>query len=547
MLMTNDKMQSVLAEPRFRLLILFVVLLFIGLSLLFFKAFSSYQHTQEKVSQLQQHADAIVYFDEVLTMSARMAAFTGKQYWEARYHACVPKLDLALQKTLTLFPGAQEALKATREANLNLIDLELQALRLASKGQLRQASEILFSPDYEKDKKIYSAGLTRLQEHITAYKNTIQNQIRRSTQLSIGVAALMLLFIVLVLVYILRLLDSRLKLEAMTSNLSRHFIQHSQENIESNIQWALQLLARQSRANHCYLLNCDTQNNARDPIEWRFPAESPSLLSAIPALAEKCQAWRQSQRDHNGIWHWPDRKTSAENQTMQKTILKALHSKTLLGASTARADGDKFMLVLASGRRNLKLGKADSDLLHTIIEIIMRAIENKNKENDLLRLATTDALTGIANRRHFSDQLRNELMRVQRTRQASALMMLDIDFFKHVNDSYGHTAGDAVLSHVALYAQTRLRQIDIIGRIGGEEFCVIVPNRDAENALIAAERLRLGIENEVIATDAGPIHITVSIGVTLLKSDDQLESAMKRVDAALYIAKNNGRNRIQLV
>jgi diguanylate cyclase (GGDEF) domain len=547
MLMTNDKMQSVLAEPRFRLLILFVVLLFIGLSLLIFKAFSSYQHTQEKTTQLQQHADAILYFDEVLTMSARMAAFTGKQYWEVRYHACVPKLDLALQNTLALFPDAQEALEATREANLNLIDLELQALRLASKGQLRQASEILFSPDYEKDKKIYSAGLTRLQEHITAYKNTIQNQIRRSTQLSLGVAALMFLFIVLVLVYILRLLDSRLKLEAMTSNLSRHFIQHSQENIESNIQWALQLLACQSRANHCYLLNCAPQNNTRCPIEWRFPAESPSLLSAIPALAEKCQAWLQSQRDHNGIWYWPDRKTSAENQTMQKTILKTLHSKTLLGASTARTDGDKFMLVLASGRRNLKLGKADSDLLHTIIEIIMRAIENKNKENDLLRLATTDALTGIANRRHFSDQLRNELMRVQRTRQASALMMLDIDFFKHVNDSYGHTAGDAVLSHVALYAQTRLRQIDIIGRIGGEEFCVIVPNRDAENALIAAERLRLGIENEVIATDAGPIHITVSIGVTLLKSDDQLESAMKRVDAALYIAKNNGRNRIQLV
>lgn len=542
--MTHERMQSALAELRFRLLFLFIAILFIGLTLLIFKAFSSYQYTRNKASALQENADAILYFDEVLTMSARMVAFTGDRYWETRYHECIPKLDLALQKTFELFPGAQEALEATRDANQRLIELELQAFALANAGQLRQAAKILFGLNYETDKKVYSDGLTRLRQHINAYKIAIQNQIRRDTLVSITIAALIFLLIILALVYILRLLDYRLKLEAITSDLSRHFIQHAHESIDDNIHWALQLMARSANANRCYLLRCDSRDAAPLPIEWQFPSESPSLLPVMSVLANECQNWRQIGMDQNGIWHWSDKKAITKTS---KELLKKLNCDSLLGVSARSADGVEYLMVLTSSKKGLILSKTDSDLLHTIIEIIIQAIENKEKEDELLRLASTDPLTGIANRRDFTEQLRIEVMRVQRTLQAAALMMLDIDFFKQVNDTHGHAAGDAVLSHVARYAQNQLRQIDTIGRIGGEEFCVIVRNRDAENAMIAAERLRSGIEREIIATDAGAIKITVSIGVTLLKHVDQLESAMKRVDAALYAAKNGGRNQIKFL
>lgn len=178
--------------------------------------------------------------------------------------------------------------------------------------------------------------------------------------------------------------------------------------------------------------------------------------------------------------------------------------------------------------------------------IVFRDIsELKEKEAALTHLARTDTLTGLANRRHFIEQLNAEIQRWQRNSHQAALLMVDLDFFKRVNDTWGHATGDEVLGHFAETLRHSLRRIDLPGRVGGEEFAVLLPDCNAADARAAAERLRQLVESQPAPTAAGPVAITVSIGVTLFQagdiSDDQ---PLLRADRALYRAKQAGRNRV---
>lgn len=180
--------------------------------------------------------------------------------------------------------------------------------------------------------------------------------------------------------------------------------------------------------------------------------------------------------------------------------------------------------------------------------VVFRDITDlKEKEEALVQLARTDPLTGVASRRFFLELLNREIGRQQRTAQSVALMMSDLDFFKRVNDTYGHAVGDTVLRHFTDLAQRTLREIDIIGRLGGEEFAMLLPGCDAEQAAAAAERLRQALEKEPAETELGPIFITVSSGVTLLQQgDESADQPLQRADDALYAAKSAGRNCVRM-
>ncbi len=180
--------------------------------------------------------------------------------------------------------------------------------------------------------------------------------------------------------------------------------------------------------------------------------------------------------------------------------------------------------------------------------VVFRDItELKEKEDALVRLARTDPLTGVASRRFFLELLSREIGRHQRTEQSVALMMCDLDFFKRINDTFGHGTGDLVLRHFTDLAQRTLREIDIIGRVGGEEFAMLLPGCNAEQANAAAERLRQALENEATNTGLGPVSITVSTGITLLRQDDKsTDQPLQRADEALYAAKSAGRNCVRM-
>ncbi|MDX5364252.1 MAG: diguanylate cyclase [Pseudazoarcus pumilus] len=188
----------------------------------------------------------------------------------------------------------------------------------------------------------------------------------------------------------------------------------------------------------------------------------------------------------------------------------------------------------------------DAGRVEMIVGLSVDVTEQKHAEAELRRLATTDVLTGLANRRHFLERAEQELDRVRRYATPSAFIMLDIDHFKRINDTWGHATGDAVLRRMALALGEAVRATDLVGRLGGEEFGVLLPETDLDAALNLAERLRAAVTEATVPTDGEALHFSASFGVTLLHADDDnVDMPMARADAALYAAKFAGRNRVK--
>ncbi|MCX6058807.1 MAG: diguanylate cyclase [Chloroflexi bacterium] len=179
---------------------------------------------------------------------------------------------------------------------------------------------------------------------------------------------------------------------------------------------------------------------------------------------------------------------------------------------------------------------------------VRKAVEEKIRilNIELEKLAMTDFLTGLFNRRFFIQRSTDEVKRAKRNAEPMALLMLDFDEFKKVNDIFGHETGDLALQQVASVMSTSLREIDILGRMGGEEFAVLLPNTSLEEALLLAERVRQSIENISFEKIKGELKITASIGVASFTDEmSDIDDLLRNADWALYQAKSNGRNRVK--
>ncbi len=167
---------------------------------------------------------------------------------------------------------------------------------------------------------------------------------------------------------------------------------------------------------------------------------------------------------------------------------------------------------------------------------------------ELRRLASIDELTGVANRRWFTAMASRELERCRRFNHQLALLMIDVDHFKRVNDTHGHAVGDEVLKAFTRILEGNLRSVDLLGRLGGEEFAVVLPEADENAALQTAERLRAAVESLQFPFEDGTVlRITTSVGISILAvSGESLDSLLARADSALYAAKGQGRNRVVL-
>ena len=215
------------------------------------------------------------------------------------------------------------------------------------------------------------------------------------------------------------------------------------------------------------------------------------------------------------------------------------------------ADGKRFWgsAMIAPQRalaRNSLLAAALDEGLETGYCLILRDMSGHRDAAEAARhAAVCDHLTGIANRRAFFDAAETELRRWRRLPRPLALLLIDADHFKKINDTHGHPAGDAVLRHIARLMDTMFRQIDVAARIGGEEFAVLLPSADLASAQCAAERFRAALEAQPALTDAGPVRCTVSIGIaTMDQATLSVDALLKRADDALSAAKHGGRNRI---
>ncbi len=190
--------------------------------------------------------------------------------------------------------------------------------------------------------------------------------------------------------------------------------------------------------------------------------------------------------------------------------------------------------------RNELLARVRTQLRRKRLQERLR--ENYNRS---LSLALTDELTGLYNRRYVFAHLNEQLGRIAETAGETAVLLYDIDHFKQVNDRYGHPAGDKVLRELAERAIRQVRSVDLVGRLGGEEFVVVMPETSLAGAVVVAERLRLAVADEQFALDDGEaLSVTVSIGIAVTGAPNETQdSLLKRADDALYAAKNGGRNR----
>ncbi len=192
------------------------------------------------------------------------------------------------------------------------------------------------------------------------------------------------------------------------------------------------------------------------------------------------------------------------------------------------------------------LKNAQGILTH-FVAIERDATEQKENEEKLERLSRTDPLTGLLNRRSFDELIKNELMRFRRCGEVYSVLMLDIDHFKRINDNYGHSTGDHAIQAITRACESNLRVYDKMARIGGEEFCVLLPKTNKNLAYTVAEKLREVIGQTSIPTSEGATSLTISIGVSEVdNTDPDHYTTLKRADKLLYKAKKAGRNKVCL-
>ena len=217
---------------------------------------------------------------------------------------------------------------------------------------------------------------------------------------------------------------------------------------------------------------------------------------------------------------------------------------------TARMAGILFSVGTTNDRDRADLTIALFAIAQLIISVATTLgllwVEVRRMEAALRQLADTDTLTGIANRRATLARFEEEVARASAGKRPIGLAVFDIDFFKRVNDSHGHLAGDAALRHVAALLESSRRETDFVGRVGGEEFVILFPDQNAEEATAAADRVRETIASSGVVELAGKLTVTVSGGVAAWPADgadwDQLFAV---ADQRLYAAKRHGRNRVE--
>ena len=256
--------------------------------------------------------------------------------------------------------------------------------------------------------------------------------------------------------------------------------------------------------------------------------------------------------------HWPgqQRRIVEKLRQARKPLLLAPEDAATLESVKRAGEPLQYLAVpLFSGTGSFRLllvareGRVvdaqQMEIAAAMAKQVSVALDNAQLIKDLENLATTDGLTRLYNRRHFMERAESEFERSRRYQRELSVLLLDADHFKHINDDHGHETGDRVLRVLASTCRQSLRQLDVIGRYGGEEFVVLLPETSAALAAETAERLRREIEQLRVPAPAGEIHVTVSIGVaTAGPATESVAALINEADRALYEAKRGGRNRV---
>ncbi|CAA6603731.1 Response regulator containing a CheY-like receiver domain and a GGDEF domain [Rhodospirillaceae bacterium LM-1] len=277
-----------------------------------------------------------------------------------------------------------------------------------------------------------------------------------------------------------------------------------------------------------------------------LPADRRGILDFEYTFAR--HAKRPLWRSHTAVFE------QGQAQTWQRLVLPLGEDRLAVGAYPVQAfhqdRPEEKLLRLVIDRMPVVLD--DRRKIQDLALSIGDYCDSQQQVAELEVLASSDSLTGVANLRHFLHLAGLELDHAQRMERAFSLLALDIDHFKRINDTQGHAIGDSALKAFVQACRTALREYDILGRLGGEEFGVALPNTGAEGALVIAQRLRQHVQDIRLTLPNGDdLQFTVSVGVAVFLPDDEpmvggISALMEKADQAMYRSKNEGRNRVTL-
>jgi len=445
----------------------------------------------------------ILLFDEALTMSARMGAATGAFRWERRYNEYEARLDWALNAALEAAPSLAEArsLRQTEEANRWLVAMERAAFILVHLGRPEQAQNLLLSPAYQQAKAAYAAGMGKLQSRIQRAERRIGLEESKSFRRMIGLGGLGVVLLALTWGVAFRSLYRWRKDRAF---LQERLLQNLGEGV----------------------FGVDASG--------RFTFINPA---ALELLGYDDEAQVLGENSHRLTHH-----TDAEGRPYPEAecpIFQVMQHGVPLEAwqdRFYRRNGSSFPVEVYATPLLREQGSVYGGV------VIFRDISTRKDLEERLRyLAHHDPLTGLYNRSAFEARLDEEHHRAERYDTAFSLVMFDLDHFKTVNDRFGHEVGDQVLRDIARLSGEELRASDTVGRWGGEEFMVLLPETEAEQARALAERLRIRVAEHPFE---GPGRVTLSLSVAAYVPGEARGDLLKRLDDALYRAKETGRNRV---
>lgn len=267
-----------------------------------------------------------------------------------------------------------------------------------------------------------------------------------------------------------------------------------------------------------HLIYIFIKNNSKFELLWPSNCNDKNILQTVAAISEK----QDSELTNDG-------KTGIFPLVNENRVLGCLAAKSMVG----------------------KINEFEINYLEQLAKQASATINRAKVYSEILKHATLDALTGFYNRRQLEERIKQETAKAKRKKTNLCAIMTDIDFFKRVNDVYGHAAGDLVLKTVSKTMRSQLREYDIAGRYGGEEFALLLPFTRTEEAIMVAERLRKAVENKKIDLSKidsevpdKSINVTISIGIYEFKDSDSPSDLLTKADKALYEAKETGRNKV---
>ncbi len=518
----------------FVLMLTLLSLLAIALSLSQQSITAFFNGTQE-VHNLLETAYNIQTYDVILTTEAKLYAIDSDSSHQVIYDETLILLEEAFDEVVDFDPNYQSYIDRIDEANILLVDLELQAFDLSSKYHNSEAIRILLSQEYSQYKEMYALVLNELIEDINSTHNARYEQLEDTLNFNLLIIFSVFILIIIFLVIVYIVLERRMRFEQKLTVIS-HRLLSTDETIDSVFEYTLNEIKDFFKLDYVLILNHRGQGKAEsytsslNKQDKDFDKNIKEQLKYFPSdvrNVERCSRYSLSKDKR-------DRLEILQASDVLRLISKVNESLAL-------------ELVLISKHSHRLYSNLDQLGLQNLMDLLLLFLDQSSYKQNLYHLATYDTLTHILNRRSFLRELDNILYHHKKSQQTCHMIMMDLDLFKNVNDEYGHAVGDEVLRHFTSHAQACIRADDVFGRIGGEEFAIVLPNSTEKIALRVANRIRELIESQALNIDAYSIKYTVSLGVTKVNDNDTASTLMIRSDKALYKAKNNGRNQVQMI